>query len=123
MPTPNFVILYVQDPQRSAAFYSDLFGCPPVENSPTFAMVPMTQGVMLGLWAKRTVAPEVTADAGSSEIAITVPSADAVRATHADWRARKLRIAQEPTEMDFGTTFLALDPDGHRIRVFAPGGA
>jgi hypothetical protein len=25
-----------------------------------------------------------------------------------------------PTKMDFGTTFVALDPDGHRLRVFAP---
>jgi hypothetical protein len=28
-------------------------------------------------------------------------------------------MAQTPTEMDFGTTFVALDPDGHRLRVFA----
>jgi hypothetical protein len=25
--------------------------------------------------------------------------------------------------MDFGFTFVALDPDGHRLRVFAPGAA
>jgi predicted enzyme related to lactoylglutathione lyase len=30
-------------------------------------------------------------------------------------------IAQKPVEMDFGYTFTALDPDGHRLRVFAPG--
>jgi predicted enzyme related to lactoylglutathione lyase len=29
-------------------------------------------------------------------------------------------VAQPPTRMDFGFTFLALDPDGHRLRVFAP---
>ena len=28
-----------------------------------------------------------------------------------------------PTAMDFGFTFVALDPDGHRLRVFAPGAA
>jgi catechol 2,3-dioxygenase-like lactoylglutathione lyase family enzyme len=27
---------------------------------------------------------------------------------------------QSPTELDFGRTFVALDPDGHRLRVFAP---
>ncbi|WP_374468302.1 hypothetical protein [Ferrovibrio sp.] len=30
-------------------------------------------------------------------------------------------ILQPPTAMDFGYTFLAADPDGHRLRVFAPG--
>ena len=27
---------------------------------------------------------------------------------------------QAPTDLDFGRTFVALDPDGHRLRVFAP---
>jgi hypothetical protein len=31
-----------------------------------------------------------------------------------------LRIIQEPVKMDFGFTFTAADPDGHRLRVFAP---
>ena len=31
-----------------------------------------------------------------------------------------LRIIQEPTKMDFGFTFTAADPDGHRLRVFNP---
>lgn len=34
MPVPNFVILYVDNPAESAAFYERLFGRPPVENSP-----------------------------------------------------------------------------------------
>jgi hypothetical protein len=35
--------------------------------------------------------------------------------------ARKLKIAQPPTKLDFGSTFVALlDPDGHHLRVFAP---
>ena len=28
-----------------------------------------------------------------------------------------IKVVQEPTEMDFGYTFTALDPEGHRIRV------
>ncbi len=116
----NYVILYVQDPPASADFYSVLLGRPVVERAPTFAMLPLCQGVMLGLWSKHTVEPAAQAAGGGAELAITVPSADVVRTTHADWSARKLKIAQAPTEMDFGTTFVALDPDGHRIRVFAP---
>jgi catechol 2,3-dioxygenase-like lactoylglutathione lyase family enzyme len=119
MPDFNFVLLYVDSPPKSATFYADLLGRPPIESSPTFAMLPLRDNVMLGLWSRDTVEPAATA-AGGSEIAFTVANAEAVRATHADWGKRGLAIAQAPTAMDFGTTFVALDPDGHRLRVFAP---
>jgi predicted enzyme related to lactoylglutathione lyase len=112
----NFVILYVDNPTASAAFYADLLGRPPVEASPTFAMFAMDSGVMLGLWSRHTVAPAATAG-GGTEIAFIVPDVDAV---HADWSARGLTIVQAPTSMDFGYTFVALDTDGHRLRVFNP---
>jgi catechol 2,3-dioxygenase-like lactoylglutathione lyase family enzyme len=120
MTDPNFVILYVKDPSASAAFYADLLGRAPAEASPTFAMFALSSGVMLGLWSRDNVAPAVTAQPGGGELAITVADTDAVRAAHADWSRRKLKIAQAPTAMDFGFTFVALDPDGHRLRVFAP---
>ena len=37
--------------------------------------------------------------------------------------ARRRGILQEPVQMDFGHTFVASDPDGHRLRVFVPGAA
>ncbi len=37
-----------------------------------------------------------------------------------DWARRGLVIEQEPVTMDFGRTFVALDPDGHRLRVYSP---
>jgi hypothetical protein len=43
----------------------------------------------------------------------------AVIALHAEWMARGLSIILAPAKMDFGFTFLACDPDGHRLRVFA----
>jgi len=60
------------------------------------------------------------AETGGSEICFTVLDDKAVDETHTDWRKRGLTIAQAPTAMDFGRTFVALDPDGHRLRVFAP---
>jgi len=121
MPDFSFVLLYVENPPASATFYSQLLGCPVIEQSPTFAMLPLRDGgVMLGLWSRKTVEPRAAGVPGSSEVAFTVDSADAVRATHADWVKRGLKIAQVPAAMDFGTTFVALDPDGHRLRVFAP---
>jgi catechol 2,3-dioxygenase-like lactoylglutathione lyase family enzyme len=122
MSDPTFVLLYVNDPTASAAFYTTLLGRPPVEASPTFVMFALQSGVMLGLWGRGGVEPAATAP-GGSELAFTVADAAAVKATHAEWAARGIAIAQEPTELDFGHTFVALDPDGHRLRVFAPGGA
>ena len=121
MPDARLVILYVDDPLRSAAFYSDLFGRTPLESSPTFAMIALTETIMLGLWSRHTVEPAArTAGGGDGEIAFTAKDADEVRALHADWSRRNLPIIQSPRDMDFGHTFVALDPDGHRLRVFAP---
>jgi predicted enzyme related to lactoylglutathione lyase len=119
MTEPNFVILYVNDATAAAAFYADLLGRKPVEAAPTFAMFALESGVMLGLWTKRGVEPAATA-AGGSELGFSVESAGRVDALCSEWRARGLEVIQAPTEMDFGRTFVALDPDGHRLRVFAP---
>jgi catechol 2,3-dioxygenase-like lactoylglutathione lyase family enzyme len=119
-PAFSFVLLYVANPLASAAFYAGLLGAPVIEQSPTFAMLPLRDGVMLGLWSKHTVTPAAVSAPGASEIALTVDTADAVHATHADWSKRGITMAQPPTALDFGTTFVAVDPDSHRIRVFAP---
>ena len=119
LPDPNFILLYVESPAQSAAFYANLLGRAAVESSPTFAMFALASGVMLGLWARHTVEPAASGS-GGGEIAFTVADPAAVEAVHADWRRAGLAIAQPPTRMDFGHTFVALDPDGHRLRVFAP---
>jgi predicted enzyme related to lactoylglutathione lyase len=120
MPEPSLVILYVDSPAASAAFYADLFGRRPVEASATFAMFALPSGFSLGLWSRHTVEPPAQAAGGGTELAFTVDDVDAV---HADWRGRGLPIAQPPVEMDFGRTFVALDPDGHRLRVLKPNGS
>jgi predicted enzyme related to lactoylglutathione lyase len=119
---PNFILLYVKSPTASVAFYAELLGKAPAEASPTFAMFALDSGVMLGLWAAEGVEPAATAP-GGAEIAFAVEDRAAVEGRHAAWQARGLAIAQAPTAMDFGYTFVALDPDGHRLRVFAPGAA
>lgn len=119
MPSPNCFILYVSSPAESAALYTRLFDRPPVEQSPNFAMFALDGGVMLGLWARHDVQPPAT-PAGGAEIGLQVADAQAVRAVHDAWRSHGLPMAQAPTPMDFGFTFVAVDPDGHRLRVFAP---
>ncbi len=117
------VILYVKDASASAAFYQDLLGRAPVEASPGFAMFVLPSGLKLGLWSRHEVVPAATAPPGGAELAIALADADAVRTAHADFVHRRQPIAQKPTAMDFGYTFVALDPDGHRLRVFAPAAA
>jgi catechol 2,3-dioxygenase-like lactoylglutathione lyase family enzyme len=120
MPNPNFLLLHVDSPAASAAFYETLLGHPPVETSPTFVMFALKSGIMLGLWSRHTVEPESGA-VGASELAFTVADEAAVEDAFADWKRKDVAILMEPVTMDFGRTFVAADPDGHRLRVFAPG--
>ncbi|RFB79374.1 VOC family protein [Methylovirgula sp. 4M-Z18] len=119
MPDLSYVLLYVDNPAASAAFYGDLLGQQPVELSPTFALFVIKPGLKLGLWSRHTVEPAAAgARGGAVELALTVEDRAAVDATYAEWKKRGLPILQEPELMDFGYTFTAADPDGHRLRVF-----
>jgi catechol 2,3-dioxygenase-like lactoylglutathione lyase family enzyme len=120
MADPNFIILYVDSPPASAEFYAELLGKPPVESSPTFAMFALPSGVMLGLWSRHTVEPAAAPSlGGGSEVAFAIDGKDQVISLYNAWTGRGLRVAQKPVDLDFGHTFVALDPDGHRLRVFA----
>jgi predicted enzyme related to lactoylglutathione lyase len=118
MTEPNFTVLYVTDVSASTKFYTDLLARPPVEASPGFALFALKSGMMLGLWRRSEVQPPATGP-GGSELCFQVADPAAVIALHAEWMARGLSIILAPATMDFGFTFLACDPDGHRLRVFA----
>jgi len=120
MLNPNFVLLYVADPLKSAAFYAELLGQKPVEAQKTFSLFVLASGLKLGLWLKDDVEPKANREVGGSELCIAVEDPEQVKKIHDAWADRGLPIAQRPTAMDFGHTFVALDPDGHRVRVFAP---
>ena len=115
----DFALLHVADPVASADFYSDILGKPVVESSPGFAMLPLRDGVMLGLWLASDAAPAGGGRPGASEISFDVADVSALRQIHADWTGKGMPILIEPIEMPFGHTFVAADPDGHRIRVVA----
>jgi predicted enzyme related to lactoylglutathione lyase len=119
MQAPSFILLYVENPLASAAFYEKLLGRPPVESSTNFAMFALDSGLKLGFWREGDVQPKPIAQPGGSEIIFALDGAEAVDALCIDWRNRGMPIAQEPTAMDFGYTFVALDPDGHRLRACA----
>lgn len=122
MNHPNFTILMVDNVTASAAFYKDLLNAQAIEASETFAMFILHSGLKLGLWSRHTAEPAVTAPCGSTELVFQVSEDADVDACHQTWKAKGLSILQQPTVMDFGYTFTAADPDGHRLRVYAYAG-
>ena len=111
----GFVLLFVKNVTISADFYGKLFNLKPVEQAPMFAFFVLGNGVKLGLWSRYTAEPLVMAEPGAAEICFNT---DDVDEAYAQWGKFGIAVAQAPTDMDFGRTFVALDPDGHRIRVF-----
>lgn len=122
MPSANHLLLYVADARHSCRFYAELLTLQPVEAQDTFCMFRLPSGVMLGLWGAAGVQPAATPP-GGFELGFAVASRDEVDALHGQWQARGIRMLQPPTAMDFGYTFTACDPDGHRLRVYVPEGA
>jgi catechol 2,3-dioxygenase-like lactoylglutathione lyase family enzyme len=112
----NYNLLYVDNAPASRDFYARLLDLKPVEDSANFVLFVLPNGVKLGLWNKRDVTPGAN-QPGGFELGLSVDTDDDVDRIAVDWRARGVSIIQEPESMDFGRTFTALDPDGHRLRV------
>ena len=117
---PTYILLYVENPPESAAFYEKLLGKKPVESSPGFVLFVLSSGVKLGFWKRSDVEPTAEESRGGGELAFTVADAAEVETKLGEWTRLGVRIVQKPTKLDFGFTFTGLDPDGHRLRVFAP---
>lgn len=115
----DIVLLYVKDVIASAKFYEQVVHRGPVELSPGFAMFILPDGQKLGLWKRDAVIPSPSGTPGAGELAWVEADTEAVSTRCQEWRTRGWPIAQEPEQLDFGYTFVALDPDGHRLRVFS----
>ncbi|WP_336762111.1 VOC family protein [Asaia sp. VD9] len=115
----NTLFLYVADAEASAAFYTHLLGIKPLEASPTVALFLLPSGLTLGVWSKGGVQPTPTTGGGGCEIGFKVSCAAKIDEAHADWIAKGAAVAFPPTDLGFGRSFVALDPDGHRLRVYA----
>lgn len=120
-PNPYTFIIYVSDARASAAFYRDLLDITPVFESPRFIAFELAPGVQLAVWSGSdvfgdTVAPDA-ALTRTSELCLSLGSADQIDARFADWRSRGVQIVTEPYDDVFGRTFVAADPDGNLIRV------
>lgn len=115
----SFVLLHVADPVASASFYSGLIGKPVTNSGPSFAMLPLSEAVVLGFWLASEADPSGMGKPGASEISFDVADVAELTRLHAEWEGKGLPILLKPVAMPFGHTFVAADLDGHRIRVVA----
>ena len=116
---PNSVILYVSDVEVSTAFYRRILGHGPIETYPGFSVFKLCDDMTLGLQAADEIEPAAEPYVGGSELSLSdVKHADVDR-LHARWRMLGIPMVLEPTVLEFGYTFVATDPDGHRLRVCA----
>lgn len=120
MLSPNLILLYVDDPAKSAMFYADLLGREPVASYPAYVAFELENGLTFSLWSTKAK-DFVSSGAGHrSEIAFMVKDDGEVERFYEEWQERGMAIEQELKTAVFGRTFVALDPDGHRLRVCRP---
>lgn len=115
--TPDMTIFYVTDPEISADFYSIVLERAPEDLSPGFALFLLPNGLKIGLWKKEAVTPAMKVTGCGAELVLHAASLAEVEAAHANWKAAGIAIIEPPARRDFGTSFVAADPDGHRVRV------
>lgn len=114
---PNVFVLYADDLEQTSNFYQDIFGTKPEKHSTTFQAFTLSNGMVLALKARDSVAPPPIGKNGNMELAFTLDSSQKVDRLFAEWQAKEINIALAPNMSPFGYTFVALDPDGNRLRV------
>nr|WP_272212766.1 VOC family protein [Marinicella sp. W31]MDC2878683.1 VOC family protein [Marinicella sp. W31] len=120
MSAINLIVLYVEDTEKSGAFYERLLGQKANALSPGFTAFHMPGGLMLGLWRKSTAQPEAEGGPGVMEVGIMTDENGGVATFFERAEADGYTILQPLVTASFGPTFVIADPDGHRIRICEP---
>jgi len=117
------ITMFVEDPQRSKAFYEDVFGVPVIhedENAAAFRFENMIVNLLRTEAARELIDPGTVAgrEAGSRyQLTIWVDDADAVCA---DLATRGVTLLNGPQDREWGMRTAAFtDPDGHIWEVAA----
>lgn len=111
------VVFYVADVPKSQAFYTALFGQPPVHTSSEFALYMLNESLSLGIWQQAAVIPPLAMTQGTpGELCLYADDQLAFQALYQHCLALAVPLLQPPTAMDFATAFTIADPDGYRIR-------
>jgi lactoylglutathione lyase len=116
VPSLDYVILYVDDLDRSLAFYRFLLGVVGTRRSETYAEVRLTN-CRLGFFLRRA-APDLLgreAEGSGTELLFLVEDVDAEAER---LRAAGVRILSGPVDRAWGhRTVHVEDPDGHVIEL------
>ena len=120
MLTPNLLLLYVKNPMESAVLYEKIFKIKPVASYPSYVAFSFANGFNFSLWSTQAQNFVSGGSGHRCELAFMVPNEDEVGALRNAWKELGVQIEQDLHEAVFGLTFVALDPDGHRIRVCMP---
>lgn len=115
------ILLHVADMVASTEFYRGILQREPVDAGDAFTLFVMDSGTTLGLWRRDVIDSPAHGATGSIELGFRRDH-DAVDACHAKWTAQGVAMMMPPTDRPFGRSFVALDPDGHRLRIYALNG-
>jgi catechol-2,3-dioxygenase len=113
---PNVIVLYVDNLEISSQFYQDLLGKPPEESSETFHSFGLANGMSIGLKSKHAPIPGIEKNS-NGELAFIVDNKKMLETLFESWQEKEINIVNAPSEVSYGYTFLAEDPDGTRLRV------
>jgi catechol 2,3-dioxygenase-like lactoylglutathione lyase family enzyme len=118
------ITMFVEEPQRSKAFYENVFGLSPVsddENAVAFRLENLIVNLLARPAAHELVepGPVAAADAGSSfQLTLGV---DDVDAACAELASRGVELLNGPVDRPWGLrTATFADPDGHVWELAAP---
>ncbi len=120
MKSPNLFLLYVKNPEKSCDFYENLLDRKAQSVFPSYVSFLLDNGVALGLWSTDAKDYKSGGSGHRSEVAFLVETEAQVKNLHQQWTAEGVCIEQPLHHAVFGLTFVALDPDGHRLRVCMP---
>lgn len=120
MLTPNLLLFYVENPIESALFYEKIFSQKPVASFPTYVAFSFENGLTFSLWSIEAKNFVSGGRGHRCELSFMVEDEQIVREIREQWGVLGVTIEQDLHEAVFGLTFVALDPDGHRIRVCIP---
>lgn len=87
---------------------------------PTYVAFSFENGLTFSLWSLHAKNFVSGGTGHRCELSFLVENEDIVREMRKQWEKLGVMIEQDLHEAAFGLTFVALDPDGHRIRVCIP---
>lgn len=116
---PNSIIIYVDNVSLSTEFYKKILKSSPLETYEEFSVFSLGADFILGIQAKAGIDPKPQPQFGGFEICMSDVTKSEVDVVYQEWKKLGVAFELEPTNLEFGYTFVAVDPDGHRLRVCA----